>query len=220
MHCQSLCCARSVRLSLSRWVVCGAALALITLVANTARGDDVVQIEEDWQLVVATPDPDNFAPQVTSTMSPGGGLDSFYAVLDLNLRNLPSYEAGGVQLQLWNGSAPVTAVRSNTGTLLQNQDETVTWTQRMTLSGGQLTFALVNGNSQTWGTFGNGSSMKVGGASNLTNLNTYDPSDSVANSGIGYASNRVTSLTLVKVRAYTAAGLAAQDTSPKVIYPR
>jgi len=54
----------------------------------------------------------------------------------------------------------------------------------------------------------------------LTNLNTYDPAVSLTNSGVGYASNRVTSLTLTAIRAYSAAGLIGQDTNPKVVFPR
>jgi hypothetical protein len=204
---------------LARFTIGGMALALVVCAADSVRGDDVVQIEEDWQLVVATPDPDNFAPQVTCTMSPGGDLSSYYAVLDLNLRNLPSYQAGGMQLQIWSQSAPVNAIRSNTGTLLQNANETVTWTQRMAVSDGQLTFSVVNGNSQSWGTFGGGGSILIQVPTDLTNLNSYNPSVSLANSGIGYASNRVTSLTLVGIRAYSSATLIGQDTTARPVYP-
>ncbi|MBI3838035.1 MAG: hypothetical protein HY288_08890 [Planctomycetia bacterium] len=177
-----------------------------------------MRIEEDWQLVVLSPDPDNFAPQITCTISPVGNVDSVYAVFDLNLRNLPSYAAGGVQLQIWNQSVPFSSVKSNTGTLLQNNNETVTWTQRMSLTDGQLSFAIQNGNSQTWGQFGNGNSIALQVPTNLQNLNGYNTAVSVANSGVGYSANRVSSLVLNAVRAYSVSGLAAQNTTPQIVY--
>ena len=201
----------------ARWV----GLVVLTLgvfAAHTVRGADIVKVEEDWQLVVANPDPSNYAPQITATMSPTVDLNSLYAVFDLNLKNLPSYEAGGMQLQIWSQDASVASKRLNTGTLLQHANETVTWTQRMSLHEGQLSFTIVNGDSQTWGHFGGEESFGLQFQTNLSNLNGYDPSVSTANSGIGYSANRVSSLALVAVRAYSEAQLEIQDNNPKVIY--
>jgi hypothetical protein len=186
--------------------------------AGTAGAADIVRIEEDWELVVANPDAASFAPQVTSTLSPLGDLSGYYAVFDLNLRNLPVYEAGGMQLQVWNGDAPVITKKSNVGTLLHNDNETITWTQTMWVSDGQLHFAVTNGNSETWGGFGSGGSLTVDVEHQLTNLQQYNPEVSVANSGIGFAAHRVTSLTLKAVRAYSEGALEAQDTTPRVVY--
>ena len=212
-------CADGMRATrLPWWALSGALIIVTTFGANSVRGDDFVRIEEDWQLVVLNPDPATFAPQVTCTISPVGHLDSYYGVFDLNLRNLPSYAAGGVQLQIWSGQVAVSSVKSNTGTLLQNTNETVTWTQRMSLSNGQLSFSIQNGNSQTWGQFGSGNSIALQVSTDLDNLNNYSSAISVANSGVGYSANRVSSLTLTAVRAYSASGLAAQNTTPQVVY--
>jgi hypothetical protein len=202
-------------------VLCGLLTFGCTLfAAGTASAADIVRIEEDWELVVANPDPASFAPQVTSTLSPLGDLSGYYAVFDLNLRNLPVYEAGGMQLQVWNGDEPVITKKSNVGTLLHNSNETITWTQAMWVSEGQLHFAVVNGDSQTWGGFGSGGSLTVDVEHQLTNLHQYNPDVSVANSGIGFAANRVTSLTLKAVRAYSEGALEGQDTTPRVVYVR
>jgi len=200
------------------WSVAVGAFVVLAAAVSATRGADIVRIEEDWKLVVQNPDPDTFAPQVTTTLSPKGNLDSLYAVFDLNLRALPSYVAGGMQLQLWNGTDPIESVKSNTGSLLENNDETVTWTQRMSVADGVLSLSIVDGNSQTWGDFGAGQSISVSGSINLTNLNQYDPAVSVANSGIGFAANRVSSLTLVRIRAYSAEKLEAEDDTARVIY--
>jgi hypothetical protein len=196
----------------------GGLLAVAVLLSgNFVLGQEAIKIEEDWKLVVSQPDPDTQAPQVTTTFSPVGNLDSVYAVFDVNLRNIPSYEAGGVQFQLWHGTTSLFSKKQNTGTLLQVPDETLTWTQRISIDGGQLTLEVVNGKSQTWGDFGGLSFVTE---TDLTNLNAYDMAVSLANSGVGYSSNRVTSLTLTAIRAYSAGGLIGQDTNPKVVFPR
>jgi hypothetical protein len=195
------------------------AAAAVLFAPAASRADDIVRIEEDWRLVVSAPDADTVSPQATCTFAPVGNLSSAYAVFDLNLRNFPSYEAGGVQLQLWSGDASVEAVREKAGYTLQTEGETITWTQRMVLADGNLQFSVVNGNSQTWGSFGSASSLSVGTATDLENLNDYSPAVSVANSGVGFGANRVTSLVLVGIRAYSAAGLVGQDTTEHVVHP-
>ena len=55
---------------------------------------------------------------------------------------------------------------------------------------------------------------------NLTSLNEYNPKLSVLNSGVGFAANRVTSLTLKAVRGVTSDGQVLQDTTVRPVYPR
>lgn len=190
------------------------------LVAWPAWATDIVRIEEDWELVVSNPDPTIFAPQVTATISPVGDLSGYYSVFDLNLRNQPVYEAGGMQLQVWNGSSPVATRKSGVGTLLHDYDETVSWTQVMSVQDGLLHFSIVDGSSSTWGGFGSNGALSVDVENELTNLNQYSVDVSVANSGIGFAANRVESLILKAVRAYSETELVAEDTNPRVVYQR
>ncbi len=200
------------------WAFSGALLVLTAFAGNPVRGDDFVRIEEDWQLVVLSPDPDNFAPQITCTISPSADLNWLYGVFDLNLKNVPSYEAGGVQLQIWDHNVPIASRLANTGTLLQISNETVTWTQRMRLDDDGLTFSIENGQSQTWGQFGGGETITVQAPSYLKNLNGYSSALTIANSGVAYSANRVSSLVLQAVRAYSVSGLATQNTTPQVVY--
>ena len=61
------------------WAVLPLGLAL--LVAQFAKGDlpEVVRVEEDWELVVGTPDANSDAPQVTCVISPTGDVDDVHA---------------------------------------------------------------------------------------------------------------------------------------------
>ena len=191
--------------------------AISVAISNFSWAEDIVRVEEDWELILGTPDPSTVSPQATCTFAPAGNLSSFHAVFDLNLRNFPSYEAGGVQLQLWNGDSSVEAVREKAGYTLRTNGETVSWTQRMSVDDHMLQFAVVNGNSTTWGQFGTAIAITI--PSELENLNSYSPELSVENSGIGFGANRVSSLTLVRTRAYSA-GQEYQDDTRRVVYPK
>jgi hypothetical protein len=166
----------------------------------------VVQIEEDWELVVGETDEDVTAPQITTAISPRGDVDSLHAIFNLNHQALDVFAPGGMQLQLWNGDTPITHRKLRNGEVMTEDGETVTWTQRMSVSGGYLTFLIVNGHSHTWGDFGNEYFLTARIQTELENLNLYNPEVSVGASGVVFAGNRVDSLTLKRVRAYTADG--------------
>ena len=56
-------------------------------------------------------------------------------------------------------------------------------------------------------------------ATTLTDLNSYCPNVSVANSGVTFAANRVRSLKLRTVRGYSDSGeLLVEDTHPVVVF--
>ena len=55
----------------------------------------VVQIEEDWELVVGETDQDVTAPQVTTAMSPRGDVDSLHAIFNLNHQALDVLRRAG-----------------------------------------------------------------------------------------------------------------------------
>src|SRR3989337_1098241 len=86
------------------------ALLLVLAWASTTKADSssrIVRVEEDWELVVATPDPDSDGPQVACVISPVGDLDSVHAAFELNNQSLPSFVPGGLQLQIWSGEMPL-----------------------------------------------------------------------------------------------------------------
>jgi hypothetical protein len=191
---------------------------LLPMALKAQSGSSVMKVEEDWELVLNEPSPDNAAPQVTCAISPLNHFDGVYSALELNHGTLPGYTAGGLQLQAWNGESWLT-VRDYDNTTLQNTGEVVTWTSRMVLNDGTLTFRVANGNSTSWGAFGSGGNIKLSLSSTLSNLNLYSPDLSASHSGIGFGSQRVTSLKLRKVRYYDGSGnLLSEDTTPRVVH--
>jgi hypothetical protein len=88
----------------------------------------------------------------------------------------------------------------------------------MHLSGGMLTFEIVGGSSATWGAFGGQGYLKASTATGLTDLGGYSPQVSASYSGVSYASNRVASLVLRRVRKITQNGQVQEDSTPRVVY--
>ncbi len=201
-------------------------LALVCLAAATTGAfaqdsSTVVRVEEDWELIVDIPEPDKEAPQVACLISPVGNAGSVYALFTINHHTIPEYVAGGLQLQIWNGSEPLTERSFRHQTLMHTQGETVTWTQAMEINGnsGTLEFEVLGGASTTWGEFGVQDNLKISVATPLQNLNEYSPEVSTVHSDIEYADNLARSLTLKRIRVYTADGEMVEFTTPLVVYP-
>jgi len=185
--------------------------------AGSAWGQ-IVRVEEDWELVVSTPDPDTDGPQVICVSSPGEGMNSLHANFELNLRSLPGFAPGGLQLQVWNGETPVGQSQAPNTAVMRTPGETVRWTQTMQLSGGMLTFEIVGGSSTTWESFGGQGYLKANVATSLADLSGYSPQVSATYSGVSYASNRVASLVLKRVRMISQNGQVLEDNTPRVVY--
>jgi hypothetical protein len=204
------------------WRVALCPLAAVCVLSSgglaPARAADVVRVEEDWVLVVGLPAPNLDAPQVSCGISPLGDFNSAYVVFNLNHRSQPIYIPGGLQLQVWTNGTPLLSDDDPDDEIMEQSGETVTWTQQLTVSNGIFTAAVVNGNSQTWGTFGGDGRLQASFQASFANLNAYSPNVSVANSGVSFAPNRVQSLTLQCVRYYTSDGQVTQDNQVRTVY--
>lgn len=182
-------------------------------------GDGAVadRVEEDWKLVIGDPDPDSTGPQITTCMSPVSGSSAFVAFC-LNYRDVPDWQPGGLQVKAYGEASgttqdrPLLASTTSDTESLQTDGETITWTQRISVSGGTLSYTVRNGTSTTWGSFGQGvGTLGVNYSTTLSDLGSYRPDDSVALSAAGWQANRVTSMNLLRVRYYKAGVLIATD---------
>ena len=203
--------------------IAAVAVIFVTFVvgASPARAQTsplVVQVEEDWELVIQNPDSGNVAPQVTCAISPSLHLNGLYSTFELNHKTVPEFVPGGVHLQLWSSEYNLSRKSHSSTAVLATANEVVRWTARMKLQGNALSFAIVNGQSTTWGDFGGGTTLTASYGTSLTNLNSYSCQKSVENSGIGYASNRVTSLVLKRVRYTLDDGSVLTDDAPRVVH--
>lgn len=206
-------------LSGRRMFVVGAVAFLLGLgLLPPAFGADVVRVEEEWELVVATPDLVSNSPQVACAMTPFSTLDWLYMTFEINHRSDPDYVAGGLNMLVWYGEqhlATKTAVDTHA---MATTGETVRWTQAMAVQNGHVTFEIIGGSSVTWVSFGAPGCLKATLAAPLTNLNSYSPTVSVKHSGVTFASSCVSRLALKRVRYYLADGTVQIDAVPRVVF--
>jgi hypothetical protein len=169
-----------------------------SLQSASAQSTTIVQIEEYWEMAIGEPDAQLSAPQATMVMSPQDNLGGQYFLFTINHRSVPSYEPGGMQVQLWNGDEAVAAESFSAGPLDQTND-VVQWVQRLHVENGTLSFEVVDGTSASWGSFGGNGSLAFATPTSLADLNGYRPAISIGESQVGYAGNRVQRLLLKKL---------------------
>lgn len=167
---------------------------------------DVVKIEEYWELSIKDPDASYAAPQITNAFAPVKQGEVLYATFNLNHRlGNDVFEAGGLELELWHGDLLLGRKSSDKQGLLATPGEVVKWRQVIDISdNGVIRFSIKDGTSTTWGTFGSSLSLAI--ATTLQSLNDYHPNDSINHSGTVFAANRVNYRKLAKVIATLRSG--------------
>jgi hypothetical protein len=122
-------------------------------------------------------------------MSPFSNINSTYFTFEINHRSAPYWTAGGLSMHQWNGEQRVQSYDRTDRTVMDTENEVVTWTQRMSvekgllgLTGNKLLFEVTNGHSTTWGAFGTSGQFVVKGNWNKTHINDYTPAVSIAES--------------------------------------
>lgn len=192
--------------------------ALLMTSPGRARDDSVgaiVRIEQDWELVVSMPDANRCSPQLYVQMFPESGQD-YCCQLLINYNDQPSFSAGGIQIQIWNGesvldgqdNAPKQAV-------LQIENETVTFTLAMEIDEGMLQFSAKDVSCTSWGDV---TRLRTTTKYEQTSFSNYLTSDTVSNSGILLGSNRVTSWRIKEVRKFDRFGNKVTEDGQK-LYP-
>jgi hypothetical protein len=200
-------------------LVLAALCTLFVLHTNVSQAaeNDVVRVEEDWELVLTEPSDAKTCPQFETAMSPHGHADADYARVTWNYREFDRFRGSGLQVQAWFGDQ-LQWHRSVSEHDLSNTAEGIIWTQAMETDGTTAVFRIINGQSTTWGSFG-GNETAVQLANSVANLNGYATGISTANCQISYGLNRVSLLRIKEVRRYRADGeLISVDSEPKVLY--
>ena len=179
-----------------------------------ASGPVVVSVEEEWSLVVGEPELGANAPQVSMVISSHADLDDDYFMFVLNHRTHPTYQAGGLQLQQWNGATIQDFADDSDESLIENTGEIITWKQKMTIQNGTVTVAIQDGTSTSWGSFGNNGDLTLSSFTGQADLNDYTPSISVSQSRVAFGGNRVGTLALQKVTWTMSDGSKQYMTTP------
>jgi hypothetical protein len=171
----------------------------------------ITAIEEDWEIEIGTPAADQISPQIFVVNTPTGNLNGAHAVFEINNLNLPDFYGGGLQFQGWVGEDPFAECHHDSFGALWHEGEVVTFTTSMRATDGIMHFQVANGNSETWGTFGEGNSLRIVAGGQAESFAEYSPEASVHFSRVGFGGNRVKRFVLKKVRYYHQQTLVATD---------
>jgi hypothetical protein len=117
----------------------------------------------------------------------------------------------------WSGDwRQATFSRSN-WSVITTASDTITWTQSLRVASGRLAFEVQGGNSTTWGPFGFGNfELDLGWG--VPHINSYSHNFSVASSGVGFGSNRVTSLKIKQIRKSYSDGTTVTDNTQRIVF--
>jgi hypothetical protein len=192
-------------------------VVLALLFPAAAMGQNVVRVEEDWELEIGEPDVNSVGPQVLTTMSPNADLTGTYFTMEINHRSAPSWTPGGISIHRWTGEGRNASFDRADRTIMQTGSETVTWTQALYHDNGRLHFKVFNGISSTWGLFGYSSLLKLDTSWGTDHINNYTPAVSVAQSGAAYAGNRIHILKIKCIRVTLSDGSVLTDNTERIV---
>jgi len=209
------------KFSNKRWIARLLHLAAIVAIFSAtpaATAQSVTRVEEDWELVLGAPDDLLCAPQVVTTMSPFNNINDTFFTFEINHRSAPYWTPGGLTIHQWSGDWRIQSFDRADRTVMTTPNEVVTWTQRLNVNDGVLTFQIIDGSSTTWGPFGYSNMFKLIQNWGVNNINSYTPDVSIAQSGPAYAGNRVKSLKITEIRLTLDDGFTLTDTTDRVAY--
>lgn len=183
-----------------------------------ANSTDIIRIEQDWKLIVGDPEPDVDAPQIVTIFGPRNPLTGLHAVYEINHSTMPDYSEGGMQLQVWSGNTLVGYKSQFAPAELNVTDEVITYTTGVEVqTDGRIRMEVINGVSATWGDFDGDRALRLRVASDIENLNDWDPLDSIKNSRIGYGANRIVMFKRTEIRYFNQGGLDHTSTEDTIV---
>lgn len=195
----------------------GLAILAGTLLTDTASAQPVY-IEEDWEVVIGVPDPAAHAPQIITAMSSTDRLEDVHVIFELNHSTLPTYQAGGLGLQIWSSETNLAYMTHAIKGVLQHENEVIKYTMTQRISNGVITFEVKNGSGTTWPLFGTGGfALKV--STSQESIPNYSPDTSAKFSKVGFAKHRVQKFSLKESRIYGPNGsLISRDATERVVH--
>jgi len=197
-------------------------IATIVLFVSSGSGEaqedrTIVRIEEDWVALIRSPDSGNTAPQIVNVISPGGDSSALTGIIELNHSSQPVFQAGGYQIQAWNGETLQASVRSSEYRSLHQAMDRLEYTVVMEKTDDGLAFGISNGKSKSWGRFAHHTELLEVPVRNV-DLAEYRPEDSVVNTNVNVGAHRVEVLYQKAVRRRFSDGSIETDDTMRVIH--
>jgi hypothetical protein len=202
--------------SISRVILSAVAIAATLATSAALANGPCIRIEEDWELVLNTPDTVNASPQIVLEMTPetGSPLTGLFLI---NYGDTPDFSIGGFQLQLWRSGTNV-ATESFACPPFDVPGETIAFTLSLDRqSAGRLSYGIMRGTCKAWKDLGKLPDVTCTDQTSV--FANYDSQNSVKNAQILCGEQRIKSLRLVQVRKYYANSKRVDTESGVVVYP-
>ncbi len=180
-------------------------------VSAPLEGKTIVRVEEDWLVDIAFTNDASTAPEIVTVFGPDDPDTGLHAVFELNHGTYPTFTKGGMQVQSWQGGWFIAAKLHPNLSELSTTVERIRYTCVTRVTPGQIVMEVVNGDSVTFGQFGNDRSLRIRLQSHRPNLNTYSANYSVRHSRVTFGTNRVNQFVRTEVRYLTDMGEVIVD---------
>lgn len=214
---QKLATSRQLRMEITMRIsfLCAQALCIVCATAPIANAEltleeilqgapPILRVEEDWEVLVATPDPNSDIPQIVTVFGPTNAYFDTHTLFELNHGTLPGFGEGGMQLQVWYGDWLVGYLRQQAPVELAIPNEKIRYTTVTAINGDFLDMAIINGTSSTFGQFGQDNSLRARLYTSRTHLNPYKPNNSITHSRVTFGANRVSYFKRTAIRVFIA----------------
>lgn len=197
----------------------GTDLGVVSTDVHIDIGDKTIwKVEEDWLIDVAVTDERSTAPEIVTAFGPADPRLGLHSVFEMNHSTYPSFIKGGMQLQAWWGGWFLGAKRHLNSAELLTTVERIQFTCVTRVSSGRLTMEVRNGDSVTYGQFGNDGSLRMRLWTDRSNLNNYNPSNSLNHSRVTFGANRVNRYMRTEIRFYATDGTVLTDETDRYVH--
>lgn len=211
----------SPRKSPFSWIkmaVCGLAVCHTSVIAFADDGErPLVHVEEDWVALIAEPDPSTSSPQILNVISPSQSTSDVFGLIQVNHRDQPTFNEGGLQVQVRRGANLLGTAQSNRTATLSRSSDSLKYTVAMELTENGICFELLNETSRTWGRFAQ-TPVRVAVTDDTRTFEDYSPEFSIENTCVNLGAHRVELLYLNTTRYTFDNDDVVTDTTDRVLH--
>lgn len=198
-----------------------AVIGLVFCHASGVTAEDgerrLIRVEEDWVALIAEPDPSTSSPQILNVISPTQSASEVFGLIQVNHRDQPTFNEGGLQVQVRRGSGLIGTAQSSRTATLSRSNDSLKYTVAMQLTETGIRFELLNGTSRTWGRFAQ-SPVTVTVTEDSPTLEYYTPEFSTENTCVNLGAHRVELLYMNTTRRTFDNGDVVTDTTDRVLH--
>lgn len=171
----------------------------------------VVRIEEDWELVITDQDPFGEPPHILTVFGPADPTWGAHARFELRPGAMPAVVDDSTDHHCWWEDAP--------GRNAPVGEERISFTTSISIQGSDLEMAVIRGNSSGGRSIVDAGRLSIAVNTDRTNLNSHHGDDSLVHTCVAAGQQCVRHFARTSLRRYTTEGLMFVDHEWRMIHP-